>query len=394
MSPQLFSRSPDLARLRAEGYELEIRRGFLLVKSVPYVDGQRVVRRGTLVSELTLAGEATTQPGTHVAFFIGDHPCHKDGSEIVQIKNASAPRQLAEGLAIQHTFSSKPPGGYADYYEKITTYVAIISSPAASLDPSATAQTYLAVPGEEEGNVFRYLDTASTRAGIADVSRKLAGQKVAIVGLGGTGSYVLDLIAKTPVAEIHLFDGDDFLQHNAFRSPGAPSLDCLRSKPKKVEHFASIYSNMHAGVVPHPYHLDESNLGELDNMSFVFICIDKGAAKRPIVEKLEAGGGIPFVDVGMGVQVHEDGLLGILRVTASTPAKRDHVRQKHRIPFADVEGADDYQRNIQIADLNALNAALAVVKWKKLLGFYQDREREHFTTYTIDVNMLTSDDVA
>jgi hypothetical protein len=40
----------------------------------------------------------------------------------------------------------------------------------------------------------------------------------------------------------------------------------------------------------------------------------------------------------------------------------------------------------------ALNAALAVVKWKKLFGFYADNEGEHFSTYTVDGNLLTSDE--
>ena len=40
-----------------------------------------------------------------------------------------------------------------------------------------------------------------------------------------------------------------------------------------------------------------------------------------------------------------------------------------------------YSHNIQIAELNALNAALAVIKWKKLAGFYVDLEGEHFTVY-------------
>ena len=39
--------------------------------------------------------------------------------------------------------------------------------------------------------------------------------------------------------------------------------------------------------------------------------------------------------------------------------------------FEDTPGDDDYNRNIQIADLNALNAAFAVIKWKKLFGFYR-----------------------
>ena len=37
-----------------------------------------------------LAGEATTTPGTHVALFVGEHPCNKDGTEIAQIKHSSA----------------------------------------------------------------------------------------------------------------------------------------------------------------------------------------------------------------------------------------------------------------------------------------------------------------
>jgi hypothetical protein len=35
---------------------------------------------------------------------------------------------------------------------------------------------------------------------------------------------VLDFTAKTHVKEIHLFDGDTFFQHNAFRAPGAANL--------------------------------------------------------------------------------------------------------------------------------------------------------------------------
>lgn len=85
----------------------------------------------------------------------------------------------------------------------------------------------------------------------------------------------------------------------------------------------------------------------------------------------------------------EDELLGILRATTSTPARRSHYRQ--RVSFGRTEN-QDYESNIQIADLNALNAAVAVVRWKKLVGFYADNGGEHHTTYTIDSNMLLGDD--
>jgi hypothetical protein len=53
---------------------------------------------------------------------------------------------------------------------------------------------------------------------------------------------------------------------------------------------------------------------------------------------------------------------------------------------------NDYSHNIQIAELNALNAALAVIKWKKLCGFYQDLEREHCSVYTINGNHIANED--
>ena len=76
-----------------------------------------------------------------------------------------------------------------------------------------------------EKKVFKYPDANSNRAGISDLNMKFEGQKIAIIGIGGTGSYILDLIAKTNVAEIHIYDGDVFQLHNAFRAPGACAAD-------------------------------------------------------------------------------------------------------------------------------------------------------------------------
>lgn len=215
--------------------------------------------------------------------------------------------------------------------------------------------------------------------------------KVAIVGLGGTGSYLLDLVAKTPVPEIHLYDGDVYLQHNAFRSPGAPSIEDLASKLPKVTWFKTLYSRMHAGILEHTVYIDEHNIEELRDMSFVFLCIDSGESKRLIVQRLEEFG-VPFIDVGMGVQVSDEALGGIVRVTTSTPEKRDHFRQ--RVSLADRVGNNEYDRNIQVADLNALNAALAVMKWKKIAGFYRDMKSEHHSQFTIDGSLLINEDRA
>lgn len=389
MSAPLLSRSPDLQRLREEGYEVEISEyNYLLIHNVPYVNERREVARGILASALDLSGEVTVQPRSHVALFAGEPPCEQNGVAMKGIGRTECVQEVAKGVRSRFQFSCK--AAYPDYFAKMSQYVDILSNPAKSLDPSATAQTGKVLDSSEDpSTVFNYRDTASSRVGIAAMSEKLKSSRVAIIGLGGTGGYVLDLVAKTPVDEIHLFDGDTYYQHNAFRSPGAPSLEDLQAKHKKVDYLRSIYSKMHKGIVAHPYAVSAATLDELSNIDFVFICMDKGAEKRLIVEKLEALNR-PFIDVGMGVQLVDTHLLGTVAVTTSTPRKRDHIAAKKRISFADVN--NDYKSNIQIADLNALNAALAVVRWKKLRGFYHDARCEHFSTYTVSENMVLNDD--
>ncbi|MBS0278761.1 MAG: ThiF family adenylyltransferase [Proteobacteria bacterium] len=389
MSPAPFSRSPDLKRLRDEGYFVQICGGLLVMRDVPYVDAQKQVRTGTLLSSLNLAGEETRMPDTHVIHFDGAFPCKPDGSPIQGIAHKSGNFDLGHGLKAQHSFSSKPDGGYIDYHHKMTSYANILAGPAAVLKPGTTARSFRA-PEPEENSIFNYTETASDRVGIGALTQKLMNECVALIGVGGTGSYVLDFVAKTPVREIRLFDHDEFLQHNAFRAPGAPTLEELREAPKKVDYLKAIYSRMHRGVIAHPVDLDATNIHLLDGVTFAFLSMDAGENKRLVVEKLETIGA-SFVDVGMGLELDDGSLGGILRVTASTPQKRQHVHNG-RISFAG-GGADDlYASNIQVADLNALNAVLAVVKWKKIRGFYRDLEKEHHATYTTDGNMLINGD--
>lgn len=391
MSRALFSLNPDLARLRSEGYFIRIKGNFLVTLEVPYVNAQRQVRFGTLISTLDLAGDRTRKPETHVMNWDGDFPCNADGTPLQGISLAAPNTDLGYGLTARYSFSSKPSDlGYADYYAKMSTYATIVSGPAAVLQPGISPRVFRGGEEEDEASVFNYLDTASSRVGIGALASKLEEEVVAIIGLGGTGGYILDFVAKTPVKRIRLFDGDDFLSHNAFRAPGAPSLEELRDAPKKVDYLKGIYERMHRNIEAHPVEMNADMLGLLDGITFAFLSMDAGEKKRAVVAKLEALG-VPFIDVGMGLELTNGSLGGILRVTTSTPTKREHVHQG-RISFAGGGGQDVYASNIQVADLNALNACLAVVKWKKLRGFYRDLEQEHHSTYTTDGGMLLNGD--
>jgi len=182
MSQQLINRSPDLKRLQDEGYEVEIRSGHLLMKNVPHLNSKKEVRRGTLVTTLTLAGDKTTTPDDHQAHFLGEVPCNEDGTPNGKILNQSGKRSLGPGVEIEHSFSAKPKtngGRYLDYYEKMTTYAAILGGPAQVFEASANAKTFAVIPSEKE-SVFKYIDTASSRAGIGAVSAKLQGGRTGI----------------------------------------------------------------------------------------------------------------------------------------------------------------------------------------------------------------------
>ncbi len=388
MSEQLVNRSPDLRRLQEEGYDIEVRSNCLLVKQVPYVTAGRMVERGILVSELSTSGSVTIPPNTHVVSFVGSIPCDNHGRELDKIIHQRAAVPLGGDITASCTFSSKPAEGYQDYYEKMTAYINILLGFARAIDPSITAQTFPPLRADANDSVFRYVDSASSRAQISAITEKLKLGKIAIIGLGGTGSYILDLITKTPIEEIHLYDGDVFYTHNAFRAPGAASIEELDAMPKKVDYFQRKYDPLHRNIIPHPVYIDKTNVDELRDMSFVFLAMDTGPAKKLIIEKLGEFG-VSFIDTGISVFQAAGSLAGIVRTTTSDPAHRQHVRK--RISFAE-EDDDAYEQNIQIADLNALNAIMAVIKWKKLFGFYIDLEHEYSSTYTVDGNHLLNED--
>lgn len=396
MSTRLIGRSRDLQRLRDEGYEIEVRSGFLIVHSVPYVKSSKEVGRGIIVTDLALNEDITQTPPDHQVWFAGEHPCSVEGAPIAALGAQPCSQNLCDGLVANFRFSSKRPEGYPDYHAKVTQYIEMLEHPARAFhpnDPGVTAKTFRPIETTEEESVFLYADSASSRSGIVPLTAKLAAQRIAIVGLGGSGAYVLDLVAKCPVREIHLFDGDQFLQHNAFRAPGAASLDDLRARRSKVQHYADIYGRMRRGVIPQPGFIDEKTVSMLASFDFVFVCVDRPSARKLISSFLHAQGQA-FIDVGMELQLIDETaqLVGTCRVTLSTPQKHEHFG-RHVSLEGDV--IDDlYASNIQVAEMNALNAALAVVKWKKFCDFYQDCYREHQSVYAINAHQLTRDETA
>lgn len=399
MSSKPTAHDSGLQRLLDEGYEIQVCQQHLLVHGVPYVAADRTVKLGTIVCKFIENAGVVLPPtppeDTHQVWWTGEYPCFADGNLISQIENEHECKELLKGCTIQHRFSNKPAGvdNFVSHYDKIVHYVTLLQDQAKVIDSAVDARTRRLAMMDQGTSVFQYEDTASVRAEIVMTSARLGVGKVAIIGIGGTGSYVLDQVAKTPVMEIHLFDGDEFLQHNAFRAPGAATREQIADRMPKVVYFKRMYGAMHRGIVDHPYFLDESNVAELIGFDFVFVCVDRGKARAMICRHLQAQG-IPFVDVGMNLLLISSTLklVGSCRATLCTAQQSDHLAQF--VPMDDDGDQVLYRQDIQIADMNALNAQLAVIRWKQHCGFYQDDFHTHNLTFAVNSLSLARDVLA
>ncbi|WFU07220.1 hypothetical protein QA648_34555 (plasmid) [Rhizobium sp. CB3171] len=200
----------------------------LIVRDIPYLDAECQLQFGAIVTTLVFTDQLHVIQQDHQVFFAGAHPHNIDGSKIGNLGGGETTLALssaARDVTVQRQFSNKPFknsvwSSFPDFFEKIESYVRIISGPAIERH-GATPLTFRVVePGIEEP-VFKIRDTLTSRAEISELSAKFKDEVVAIIGLGGTGAYVLDLMVKTPVREVRGFDGDEYHVHNAFRSPGS-----------------------------------------------------------------------------------------------------------------------------------------------------------------------------
>lgn len=377
MSHPLIERSADLQKLKDEGYALTIKDNYLVVEHIPFVNEQGEVEYGALISELSAQGTTTLRPNGHTVWST-HKPRDYQGRELTYLvlDNNST---VAGGHTAICQFSNTPNGQEPeDYYQKFTHYIELIVPHAQCVDANATARVMNPIDSETD-NVFHYIDSNTSRAGTGAYAAKLAPQKIAIIGLGGTGAYILDQVAKTPVREIHLYDDDVFSNHNAFRSPGAATVEMLEAGMSKVAYAARQYSAMHRYITPHETRITEATIEELATKTFVFLCIDDADSRRLIASELVSRA-IPFIDVGISLEAGQLGLVGVAR---TTNVYGEHAAEALQNLPMEAATEDIYASNIQMADINMLNAAYAVIAWKQWSGFYYDtRSGQELVAYT------------
>jgi hypothetical protein len=370
MFHQLVSHNDDLKRLLEVGYALKFDSEYLVVRDVPYLDKDRACQLGAIVTKVTFVDKLTiARPDDHAVFFCGSHPHGIDGTPIPNL--GGGPTQLAladKTLSVERSFSNKPAGGFANFFDKVESYVSIISGPATHLH-GKSPRTFRVDDQLTAGSVFKFHDTLTSRAEIGDLAQKLSDDVIAIIGLGGTGAYILDFMVRTPVREIRAFDRDAFHVHNAYRSPGR-LLDEGELGKTKAEVYRERYENFRSGLRVEPKFIDASSDADLEGVTFAFVSVDRGPSRAAIFDLLLSKK-IPFIDVGMGLNRRRGLLDGLLRMTYFPVESGPDFRAKKLAPEAD-DPDDEYRTNIQISELNAINAGLAVLKYKQVRGFYVD----------------------
>lgn len=370
MFHQLVSHNDDIRRLLDKGYAIAFDSNYLIIRDIPYLDAESKSQIGAIVTKLVFADELHIQQEDHQIFFAGSAPYGLDGKPIPNLGGGGATLALSEAsqdVVVQRSFSNKPrvAGKFQDFFEKIESYVTIISGPAIEKH-QANPYTFRAVKEILSDSVFKFNDTLTSRAEITDLSAKFKNDIIAVIGLGGTGAYVLDFLVKTPVGEIRAFDMDLYYVHNAFRSPG--KMEGSELNQPKVDVYRGRYENFRTGLSVSRKFIDPSCEEDMNGVTFAFVCVDKGSSRAGIFDLLMAKA-IPFIDVGMGLNRKKELLNGLLRTTHYSSQNAQKVRDKGLAELVDTPD-DLYRANIQISELNALNACLAVIRFKQLRGFY------------------------
>jgi molybdopterin/thiamine biosynthesis adenylyltransferase len=371
MYQKLVSHNEDIRRLAERGYAVGFDSNYMVIRDIPYLDAELQLQIGAIVTKLVYADQNRVVQDDHQIFFSGAIPHNLDGKPIPNL--GGGPTQLAlsgicSDVIVQRSFSNKPKstGSFQDFYDKIESYVAIVAGPAMELY-GATPYTFRIVEQNSE-SVFKFHDTLTSRAEITDLSAKFDDDVIAIIGLGGTGAYLLDFLVKTPVREIRAFDLDVFHVHNAFRSPGHVTEAELGMTKAAV--YESRYQNFRIGVKAHAKVIDASSSDDLIGVTFAFVCIDNGPSREAIFDLLITMG-ISFIDVGMGLNRRKGALSGMLRTTYFSYDNSQKVKDQRVAPVAN-DPDNLYRSNIQISELNALNASLAIIRFKQLRGFYAE----------------------
>lgn len=146
--------------------------------------------------------------------------------------------------------------------------------------------------------------------GTSGILRSLS---VGVAGCSGTGSWVVEMLARLLVGRLVLVDPDCMERKNLNRIVNSKVSDARRNRPK-VEVMASAIEKMGLGTIVEVHQCDLANrnvIGALAGCDFLFGCMDS-ADGRDLLNRIATFYVQPYIDIG--VRLDADGKGGIDQV--------------------------------------------------------------------------------
>lgn len=165
--------------------------------------------------------------------------------------------------------------------------------------------------------------------------------RIGVVGCSGTGSGLIEQLARNSAGELVLIDPDVVEQKNLNRIYNATMRDALDQKPK-VEVAARAIAAMGLGTKVHTFQLslfDPKTIRALAQCDIVFGCTDS-IDGRYLLNKLAVFYSIPYFD--LGVKIEADGSGGVSQVCGSVhycQPDRSSLLSRHVFNLEQVRGA-------------------------------------------------------
>ena len=385
MCPTPTNHEAQLAEVLQAGFDCCVEDDTLTVGPIAYRLASGGIGHGSLICHLNRNGEDIAPPTDHTAAWIGDEvPHQRGGGPMDRLIINQSRNTWSNGETSVCVMSRRRPEPYPNYGQKMLTYARLIAR-------EAVAGWRAGNPGVIVVKDVNHLvdhETGLNRARVGHLNALVAKENVAVIGAGGTGAHIVDLVSKSNVQQIDIYDPDYVSAHTQLRWPGIVERRIVEEKTNKAEYLAALYAKRtNRNIRGHPFAIDKDTLTYLTGKTMVFVAIDNGPARREILTGL-ADMGLNFIDCGIDLQGDDGPLTASLRIircqNEQSPEKRSELATLAP-GRANVADDDLYAQNIQTGEMNSLNAALAVIAWKQGIGFYRDaygyrRSRMHMTS--------------
>ena len=156
--------------------------------------------------------------------------------------------------------------------------------------------------GENSSDAVDVRYDRQVRALGVDGQRRIHGLRVAVVGLGGTGSLVVQQLAHLGVRNFILIDDDRVEPSNLPRLAGAHWLDGRRHRKKSRVATRSIRRLTPAAVIRRFGGLRSTEaLNGIRDADVIIGCVDNDGA-RLVMTELASAHLVPYLDIGVGVE--------------------------------------------------------------------------------------------